>query len=590
MESNSETPDSPGTGSMATAEAMTSHRTIMRIIAGLLLALFSAVLSTMIVTNALPAILHELGGSQAQYTWVVVASLLTMTVSTPIWGRLSDQYSKRLLVQLALVVFVAGSAGAALAQSMGPLIAMRAVQGIAMGGLMATSQAVIGTLVSPRERGRYSGYIGAVMAGATVCGPLVGGVVVDTEWLGWRWCFLVVLPFSLVSLVLLQRHLRLPATPRRKVRADWTGAALIAVTASLPLLWVTFAGDAFAWVSWQTVAFLGGTLVTGAMTIRVERHHLAPVVSRSVFGDRNTRLVVLGSISVGVVMFGVILFLSQYFQLALGYSPTVAGLLGMPMMVGTLVGTMGSGTLITRAGRWKVFLVAGSALLVAGLALLGLPTLTGTGPLPLWLLLAATVLVGLGIGAVMQNYVLVAQNSVDVDRVGAASATVTFFRSLAGAIGVSLLGAVVTHRVAGLGDLPTGASGGERVPDFGALSPVLREAGRTAYGDALTVVFLVSAVVALGSLAASLAVRETPLRTTVHKNGQTEPAKPEGPGTPPAQGEQGPEVSPRSGEQAHPERIVHAEHSGPKHHGSKRPGPERRGQEGRGSDATPSGD
>jgi MFS family permease len=554
MESTSETPESSGTGTeAAAAEPVTPHRTIMRILTGLLLALFSAVLSTMIVTNALPAILTELGGSQAQYTWVVAASLLTMTVSTPIWGRLADQYSKRLLIQLALAIFVTGSAGAALAQSMGPLIAMRAVQGIAMGGLMATGQAVIGVLVSPRERGRYSGYTGAVMAGATVCGPLVGGLVVDTEWLGWRWCFLVVLPFALISLVLLQRHLHLPETPGRRVRADWTGAALIAVTASLPLLWVTFAGDAYAWVSWQSAAFLGGTLAAGALTVRVERRHPAPVVARSVLADRNTRLVVLGSASVGVVMFGVILFLSQYFQLARGYSPTVAGLLGMPMMAGTLVGTLGSGTLITRSGRWKVFLAGGSALLVTGLALLGLPAVTGTGPLPLWLLLTATVLVGLGIGAVMQNYVLVAQNSVDADRVGAAGASVTFFRSLAGAIGVALLGAVVTHRVTGLAGTGGTAPGGA---GSGPLRLVLGESDRAAYGDALTVVFLLSAVVALGSLAVSLAVRETPLRTTVRTGG------PKGPGEPP-----GPE------ERASPGRAGQAEHRGPEERGSEAPPP-----------------
>ncbi|MFI6287184.1 MFS transporter [Streptomyces sp. NPDC051018] len=521
----------------------------MRILAGLLLALFSSVLSTMIVTNALPAILSDLGGSQAQYAWVVAASLLTMTVSTPLWGRLSDRYSKRLLVQFALVIFVTGSAGAALAQSMGTLIAMRAVQGVAMGGLMATSQAVIATLVSPRERGRYSGYIGAVLAAATVCGPLVGGVIVDTPWLGWRWCFLVVVPFSVVSLVVLQRHLRLPAGPVREIRADWTGAALIALTASLPLIWVTFAGDAFAWTSWQSAALLGGALAAGAVTVRVERRHPDPVVARSAFQDRNTRLVVLGSISVGVVMFSVILFLSQYFQLALDRSPTAAGLLGMPMMAGTLVGTLGSGSLITRSGRWKVFLAGGSFLLSAGLALLGLPALTGTGPLPLGVVLPATVLVGLGIGAVMQNYVLVAQNSVDADRVGAAGATVTFFRSLSGAIGVSLLGAVVTHRVGGPGGTAGAAPGQDGAPDPGALSPALTAAERLAYADAIALVFLVSAVVSLLSLAMSLAVREIPLRTTVRKeqqgqgqdqeqrqkSGQEQGAVPDGPGVPEGQ-------------------------------------------------------
>ena len=215
-----------------------THREILEILIGLLAALFTAMLSSTIVSNALPTIIADLEGTQTQYTWVLTASLLATTVSTPIWGKLADLISKKLLVQLAISLFVVGSALAGLSHNVPFLIGARVLQGLAMGGLMALAQAIIGAAIPPRNRGRYSGYMGAVIAVATVSGPLIGGVIVDTSWLGWRWCFYVCVPLAVVSLVILQKYLHLP-TFKREVRIDYLGAILISIAASLPLLWVT---------------------------------------------------------------------------------------------------------------------------------------------------------------------------------------------------------------------------------------------------------------------------------------------------------------------------------------------------------------
>ena len=230
-----------------------THRQIMEALSGLLLGMFVAILSSTIVSNALPEIISDLGGGQSAYTWVVTASLLAMTATTPLWGKLADLFSKKLLVQIALIIYVAGSVVAGLSQSTGMLIACRVVQGIGVGGLSALAQIVMAAMISPRERGRYSGYLGATFAVATVGGPLLGGVITDTSWLGWRWCFYVGVPFAVIALIVLQKTLKLPVVKREGVKVDWAGAFFISAAVSLLLLWVTFAGDKYDWISWQTV-------------------------------------------------------------------------------------------------------------------------------------------------------------------------------------------------------------------------------------------------------------------------------------------------------------------------------------------------
>lgn len=505
-----------------------THPEILRILAGLLAGMFTALISSTIVANALPTIIADLDGSQTQYTWVVTSSLLAMTVSTPIWGKLADLVDKRVLVQVALATFVLGSVLAGLAQDVPQLIAMRVVQGLGMGGLTSTAIAIIGSIIAPRQRGRYSGYLGATMAVATVSGPLLGGVIVDT--LGWRWCFLVCVPLAVVASVVLQRFLRLPHRPdrTRRPRLDVVGALVISTAASIPLLWVTFAGDAYPWLSWTTAASWAVTLALVTVAVRVERRHLDPMVPVDVLRERTTVLAILGSVAVGMAMFGGSVFLGQYFQVAGGHSPTVAGLLGMPLMVGSLVGTITSGQLITRFGRWKIFLVLGSVLLVSGLGLLA----TVDHSTPEWHVMGAMAVMGLGMGMLLQNYVLAVQNTVDVDQVGAASSSVMFFRSLGGTIGVSVLGAILAARVRDdiASRLPSGGSpgAGGSLLDVGSLPAPVAEIVREAYGDATGTIFAVAAGIAVISLVAALLMREVPLRTTVRVE-EAEPA--EGPRT-----------------------------------------------------------
>ena len=312
-----------------------SHRQILEAMTGLMAALFTALLSSTIVATALPTIIGDLHGTQRQYTWVITASLLATTVSTPIWGKLSDLFSKKLLVQLSIVVFVIGSAAAGMSHTVPFLIACRVVQGLGMGGLTALAQSIMGSIISPRDRGRYSGYMGAVMAVSTVSGPLLGGVIVDSP-LGWRWCFYVCVPLALISLFVLQATLHV-ATERREVRIDYVGAVLISIAASLPLLWVTFAGNDFDWVSWQTAAYLVGTALAAALAVVVELKVPEPLVPLRVLRNRTAALVIVASAAVGIAMFGGTTFLGQYFQVARGYSPTHAGLLTIPLMAGLLV-------------------------------------------------------------------------------------------------------------------------------------------------------------------------------------------------------------------------------------------------------------
>ncbi|GAA2821638.1 MDR family MFS transporter [Kribbella solani] len=514
-------PGASGPGAAA-GDPELSHREILEILAGLLAALFTAVLSSTIVSNALPTIIADLEGSQTQYTWVVTASLLAMTVSTPVWGKLSDLLSKKLLVQLAIVAFVIGSMLAGASQNVPFLIGARVLQGIAMGGLMALAQAIIGAAIPPRNRGRYSGYMGAVMALATVSGPLVGGVIVDTSWLGWRWCFYVCVPLAVVSLIVLQKFLHLPLVKRR-VRMDYLGAVLIAGAASLPLIWVSFAGQHFPWWSWQTGAYLGGTALLGVLAVVVETHAREPLVPVRVVRERTTALAILASLSVGIAMFGSAVFLGQYFQVARGYSATEAGLLTIPMMFGSFLGSVGSGQLITRYGKWKRYLVLGGLFLTAGLGVLG--TIDHTSPY--WYVGVGMLAMGIGMGMTMQNLVLAVQNTVDVSEVGAASATVTFFRSLGGAVGVSVLGAILATRVTDLiaehlralgpGAEAAAKGGSGSVLDVNALPAPVAEIVRHAYGDATGRIFIIAAGAAIISLLAVLFIQEVPLRQTVAK-------------------------------------------------------------------------
>ncbi|MFC8411458.1 MFS transporter [Arthrobacter sp. NPDC057259] len=505
-------------------QVVMSHRQIMEALTGLLAAFFTAIISSTIVANALPTIMSELKGTQTDFAWVITAALLANAATTPIWGKLADLFDKKFLVQLSIVVFVAGSVMAGFSQTIPFLLTARVIQGIAMGGLTALAQAIIGSMIPPRDRGKYSGYMGAVMAVGTAGGPLLGGFIVDSP-LGWRWTFFVCVPLAIIALILLQITLKLPHV-KRPAKIDWLGSILLTSGVSLLLIWVSFAGnpDYYDWWSWQTVAMVGGGIALLALLVFVEGRVAQPVIPLKIISERTTALAILASVAVGVAMFGSSAFLGQYYQVARGASPTEAGLLTLPMIAGNLIGSVLSGQLISRTGKWKRYLIAGSILLIGGLGLAG--TIDHTTEL--WITGLYTAVLGLGLGLLMQNLVLAVQNTVRATDIGTASASVAFFRSVGGAIGVSVLGAVLGNRVKELATqglaaagIPVqgGSSGGSL--DLKDLPPQIRDIMRAAYGDATAEIFMISAIVGILALVSVLFIKEKPLRRTVDVQPET---------------------------------------------------------------------
>jgi EmrB/QacA subfamily drug resistance transporter len=495
-----------------------THREVLEALSGLLLAMFVAMLSSTVVTNALPRIVEDLHGSQTGYTWVVVATMLAMTATTPIWGKLSDLFSKKLLVQSALIIYVIGSLIAAMAPTMGVLISARVVQGLGVGGLTALVQVVIATMVSPRERGRYSGYIGAVFALATVSGPLIGGLIVDSP-LGWRGTFFVGLPIAVAAFIVLQLKLHLPVV-KREVKIDYLGATLIVGGVSILLVWVSLAGNQFAWISTtSTLMVLGGLAVLAGAVYVEARVSEEPIIPLRLFKDRTTTLATAASVLIGVSMFGATVYLSEYFQNARGMSPTEAGLMSIAMVGGLLISSIITGRIISETGLWKRYLVGGMVLVITGLTLLG--TIDETTSL--FAIGAFMALLGLGLGATMQNLVLSVQNNTAQADMGAASSLVAFFRSMGGSIGVAALGAVLAHQVsakvtAGLAALGVDTSGqGGSIPTLDALPSPIRALYESAFGDATGHLFLTAAPFALLAFVCVLFIKEVPLRTTLDR-------------------------------------------------------------------------
>ncbi|WP_084351737.1 MDR family MFS transporter [Millisia brevis] len=493
-----------------------THREILEALTGLLAALFTALISVTIVSTALPTIIADLHGSQTAYAWVITTALLTNAASTPIWGKLADIFNKKLLVQLAIIIFVAGSVLAGLSTNVAMILSARAIQGVGMGGLTALVVAIIGTIVSPRQRGRYSGYLGAVMAVAMSGGPILGGLIVDSP-LGWRWCFLISIPLAVIASIMLQAKLRIPTRRKEQVSIDWLGAVLMTTGVSVLLIWVSFAGDSYPWISAQTAGLVTLGVALLALTVWVESRVSDPVIPLTIIRQRTTALAIVASISVGIGLFGATTFLTLYFQTSRGYSPTAAGMLTIPMVAGMLIGSVGSGRLITRFGRWKPFLIAGSTLLTLGFFLLS--TIDHTTDVRV--VGAMITVVGLGTGLLMQNLVLAVQNTVGVAQIGAASSMVAFFRTFGGAIGVSVLGSVLATRVASLMSAALGSAGGGDSSsgtsdlNLDTLPEPVRELVRAAYGDATGRVFLIAAFVSVITIVAVSLIPNRPLRTTI---------------------------------------------------------------------------
>jgi len=423
-----------------------THRQVLEALSGLLLGMFVAILAGTVVSTSLPRIVSDLNGDQTAYTWVVTATLLATTVTTPIWGKLADLVNRKLLLQLSLVIFVVGSALAGFSQDTTFLIIFRVFQGLGAGGLTALAQIVMADIISPRERGRYMGLFGAVMAVGTVGGPLIGGLITDA--FGWRWNFYVALPFAVAAIIVLQRTLKLPKLKQRKVTIDYAGAILIAGGVSLLLVWVSLAGQAgqFEWLSWTSFWMVLGSVLLLIAAVIVELRVKEPIIPLGLFKNRTFTFAVIASISVGVAMFGTSVFLAQYMQLARGATPTQSGLLTLPMIIGLMGSSVIVGQFISRTGKWKRYMVTGSILLTIGLFLMGTISYDTN-----YVLLSVYMLVlGAGVGMVMQNLVLVVQNSVSPRELGTASSSVTFFRSLGGTAGVSVMGSILGTTVAGL--------------------------------------------------------------------------------------------------------------------------------------------
>ncbi len=506
--------------SVELTESGMTHRAVLTALSGLLLGMFVSMLASTVVGSSLPVIISDLGGDQSAFTWVVTATLLATTVSTPIWGKLADLFNRKLLLQLALVIFVVASALAGFSQDAGTLITMRVFQGLGAGGLAALSQIVMADIISPRERGKYAGLFGAVMAVATVGGPLLGGVITDS--LGWRWNFFVGLPIAVAALILLQRTLHLPKRPKTKVSIDYFGIVLISAGVSLLLLWVTFAGNEFEWASMPSLLMVGAAVLLLVIAVIVELKVAEPVIPMGLFKSRTFTLSVIASISVGVAMFGTSVFLSQYMQLARGATPTESGLLTIPMMAGVLISSTVIGALVSRRGKWKAFMVLGSVLLTIGTLLLAQLHYDTN----FWYVGVSMFVLGAGVGMVMQNLVLVVQNTTAVKNMGVATSAVTFFRSLGGTIGVSVMGSILGTVVAeniksGVGGLPPeqqaeaaqalGSSG--TIPQISALPDFLRVIVESAYGTGVGTVFLAAVPLAIVTLIAVIFLPNADLGT-----------------------------------------------------------------------------
>ncbi|MBG0817992.1 MDR family MFS transporter [Planomonospora sp. ID82291] len=492
-----------------------THRQVLEILAGLMLAMLTSMISTSVVGTALPTIVGTLGG-QDQLAWVASATLLTMTASTPLWGKLSDLYGRKLMFQTSLVIFAVSSVAAGFSQDMAQLIVARAVQGIGAGGLAALPQIILGDVVEPRERGRYSGYMGAVFGVSTVAGPLLGGFIVDN--MSWRWTFWICVPLAVIAFTVIQKVLTLPLV-RRDARVDWWGATFITGGTTALMLLLSLGGQEFDWNSGWSYGLGALSLVMFGLAVLAERRAADPILPPRLFGDRTFVLSSLASLLVGASMFGAMMFLPQYLQIVKGMSPTGSGLMTLPMVFGLLVSSIVIGRLVSRTGRWKVYPIGGMLLVALGLFLLSRLHVDSS-------LLAVGVdnaVIGIGLGASMQILILAAQNAVPRGDLAVATSGVGFFRSLGGAVGVAAFGAILSNRLGS--ELAALAKAAHLPLDGGASStlgspeairhlpaPVL-EVILEAFTRALQTVFLVGVPIAVLGAAAALLLKEIPLRS-----------------------------------------------------------------------------
>ncbi|MFE1755194.1 MDR family MFS transporter [Streptomyces anandii] len=486
-------------------------------IGALLLGMLLAALDQTIVSTALPTIVSDLGGLE-HLSWVVTAYLLASTAATPLWGKLGDQYGRKKLFQTAIVIFLIGSALCGMAQNMPQLIAFRALQGLGGGGLMVLSMAIVGDVVSPRERGRYQGLFGAVFGATSVLGPLLGGLF--TQHLSWRWVFYVNLPVGVVALAVIAAALHIPRKTQRHV-IDYLGTLLIASVATCLVLVASLGGTTWAWASPQIIALAVLGVALAVAFVAVERSAAEPVLPLKLFRVRTFTLSAVISFIVGFAMFGAMTYLPTFLQVVQGISPTLSGVHMLPMVIGMLLASTGSGQIVSRTGRWKVFPLAGTAVTTIGLLLLHrLDERSSTAEMSGYFFVF-----GLGLGLVMQVLVLIVQNAVSYEDLGVATSGATFFRSIGASFGVAIFGTVFASR---LGDKLTAAFRGAALPPgmsadtlkadprgIAALPAALRPAALHAYASAITDVFLYAAPVALLGFVLAWFLKEDRLRGSV---------------------------------------------------------------------------
>ncbi len=478
---------------------------IRAVFGALFLALLLAALDQTIVSTALPTIVGELGGL-THLSWVVTAYLLTSTVVGPLYGKFGDLYGRKIVLQVAIAVFLVGSALCGIAADMLQLIVFRALQGIGGGGLIVITIAVIGDLIPPRERGRYQGFFGAVFGLATIIGPLLGGFFVDH--LTWRWIFYINLPTGVLAMAVIAAVLPAKAT-RRRHEIDYAGALVLAAALSAIILFTSLGGTSLAWTSPVILGLIAASIACSALLVAVELRAREPILPMSLFANRNFAVASSVGLIVGLSLFGAVTFLPIYLQVVKGVTPSISGLMLMPMMLGMLATSVISGRIISRYGRYKLFPIIGTASMTFGLGALSLLAVEGN----VWQAAIDALWLGLGMGMVMQVLLVAVQNSVDYQHLGVATSGTMLFRSLGGALGVALFGAIFANglhaRLAGPGMeflsavIPAAVQG---------LPPNLHQEYVTAVMAALRPVFVVATAIAAVGFAVTWLLRESPLR------------------------------------------------------------------------------
>ena len=513
----------------ASAKAHT-HKEIMIILGGLMTGMLLAALDQTIVSTALKNIVEEFDGLN-HYTWVVTAYLLTSTASTPLYGKISDIYGRRVVFQFAIVTFLIGSLLAGAAQNMEQLIATRALQGLGAGGLMALTFVIIGDIVPPRERGKYQGYFGAVWGLSSVAGPLLGGFFSDNGQIlgisGWRWIFLINLPLGIASLIITSAVLHIPKV-KRDHSIDYLGAVLMVASVCLILLSASIYGPQYGWGDSRTVTYALLGIVLTILFLLWERKAKEPILPLYLFKNHTFSVTsALGAV-IGAGMFGAIIMLPLYFQVVRGYSATEAGLKLIPLMLGIVSTSIISGKMISKHGHYKRFPIMGTAIMTVGILLMTRLQIDT----PYWQISIYAIMVGAGLGLSMQTIVIALQNSVEFKDMGVATSSNTFFRSLGSVFGTAIFGSILTNRVVhymstGFGDLaktnPSALEGFD-TSKLAALTnntavlktfpPVIKQTALEAFVNSFHVVFYAAAPITLLGLALAFMLRETPLRTT----------------------------------------------------------------------------